>query len=95
MNNISNTVWNDFESLGADTLDTSGRASKSPNILTTAEIRCKEELLTNLSEDDDDDYIDNEYIDSYEPFRSKPNDDIDKLSKVKYGDTLRLNEQLK
>ena len=44
--------------------------SKSPNILTTAEIRRKEELLTNLGEDDDDDYIDDDYIDFYEPFRS-------------------------
>ena len=46
LNNISSTAWNDFESLGADTLDTSGRASKGPNTLTTltAEIRHKEEL---------------------------------------------------
>jgi hypothetical protein len=72
-----------------------GRIDRGPNIVTVADIRRKEELLTTLGENDDDDYIDEYFSDSYEPFRNRPEDDVNKLSKVKYGPYEGLNKKVK
>jgi hypothetical protein len=48
-----------------------------------------------LCEDDDDDYIDASLTDSYEPFQNRPEDDADKLSKIRYGESAALNTKLK
>ena len=79
----------------AENLDTNGRVSSRPEILTVADVRRKEELLTTLCEDDDDDYIDASLTDSYEPFQNRPEDDVDKLSKIRYGESAALITKLK
>ena len=43
--------------LGVGKPKTRGRAGLGPVILTAGEIRRKEELLTNLGEDDEDDFM--------------------------------------
>jgi hypothetical protein len=73
----------------------SGRIDRGPKIVTVADIRRKEELLTTIGEDDDDNHIDEYFSDSYEPFRNRPEDDVNKLSKVRYGSDKELNGKLK
>ena len=53
-----------------------GRAGLGPVVLTAAEIRRKEELLTNLGEDDEDDFMEDLNIDSFETFKYKSFKDI-------------------
>ena len=61
-----------------------------------ADIRRKDELLTNLGEDEYyEDYIDYNEGDSYQPFINDPKADIDKLSKVTYGEDESFNVKLK
>ena len=70
-------------------------AGLGPVVLTAGEIRRKEELLTNLGEDDEDDFMEDLNIDSFEPFQYKPEADVGKLEKISYGPFTRLNKRLK
>ena len=49
-----------------------GRTGLGPVVLTAGEICRKDELLTNLGEDDEDDFMEDLNIDSFEPFQYKP-----------------------
>jgi hypothetical protein len=74
--------------------DESKRIGIGGIILSAAEIRRKEELLTTYCDDDDNDFIPDELGDSYAPFQNKP-EEPDKLSKIIYGDNEHLNAKLK
>ena len=52
-------------------------------------------MKINLGEDDEDDFMEDLHIDSFEPFQYKPKADVGKLEKVIYGPCLHLNERLK
>ena len=58
--------------LGVSKPKTRGCAGLGPVVLTASETRCKDELLTNLGEDDDDDFMEDLNIESFEPFQYKP-----------------------
>jgi len=81
-----------LSSMGAVSPEARGRSSEVGSLYMAAvEVMRKEEFLTNLGEDDYDDYIDPLVADSYTPFASRPQDDINKLDKITYGGNERLN----
>ena len=58
-------------------------------------ICCANQLVTNLGEDDKDDFMEDINIDSFEPFQYKSEAEVGKLEKISFGPFTRLNERLK
>ena len=77
----SSTKHGILATLGVGKPKTRGREGLSPVVLTAGEIRGKDELLTNLGEDDENDFMEDLNIDSFEPFRYLPETDIGNLDK--------------
>ena len=81
------------ESLGDVSPAAEGRSGPGVRFCSAADIRRKDELLTNLGEDEYyEDYIDEG--DSYAPFIKDLNADFEKLKRVRYGDNDHLNQEL-
>ena len=77
----SSTKQGILANLGVGKPKTLGRKGLGPVVLTAGEIRRKDELLTNLGDDDEDDVMEDLNIDSFEPFRYVPEADEGKLEK--------------
>ena len=66
----SNTKHGFLATLGVDKPKTRGRTGLGPVVLMT------DELLTNLGEDDEDDFMEDLNIDSFQPFQYQPEADV-------------------
>jgi hypothetical protein len=75
----------------AENLDTNGRVSSRPEILTEVEARRKEVLPTTLCGGDNVDYPDVSLTDASVPFQKRPEDNANKILKTQYNGSVALN----
>jgi hypothetical protein len=89
-NGIGSKTRSVYGKPNAENLDTNGRVSSRPEILTEAEARRKEVLLTTLCGGDNVDYPDVSLADSSVPFQKRPEDNANKILKTQYKGSVAL-----
>jgi len=91
LNGIGSKTWPVYGEPNAENLDTNGRISSGPEILTVAEARRKEVLPTTSCGGDNVDYPDVSLTDLSVPFQNRPEDNVKKFSKTQYKGSVTLN----